>query len=562
MTKDQLKKILVDQNKISIEVLENAAGLAEKNKQDIEEVLVNDNHLEEQILGQLIADELGYPFVNLQNESIQDEYLEYMPEAVATAQKAIIFKIEDDYFKLATTNPKNFRLIHNLEKTIDKKAEVYYAPPTAINKFLLFYKNNLPQEFKDFVDSFNKTQNEEIIVKMVDRLVGYAYENKASDIHIEPGNEKVSIRVRIDGLLRRVATYPVKLHEKIVFLIKIKSHLKTDEKGMTQDGRFSHVIKNDEDKNEKFDIRVSILPVTHGENVVMRILAEKSRRLSLEELGLMPEDFKKIQSMVKKPHGMVIVTGATGAGKTTTLYALLKLIDKSKLNVVTIEDPVEYAVDGIQQIQVNPAKDLTFASGLRSIVRQDPDMIMVGEIRDSETAAIAINASLTGHVLFSTVHANDTATTFSRLSELGVEPGLSSTALTMVISQHLSRKVCSYCGEEHDITKEELAFLETNNQLKKVLADHFPDIKNISEIKLKRGKGCSMCGGTGYLGRIGIFEIMEVTDALRELVAKDEQAHIIKRKATEMGMKPLEYWEVYHLINGTTTLSELLSPTS
>ncbi len=562
MVKDQLKKILVDQNKIKEELFENAYTISVKSKTSIEETLVNEKLISEDDLGLLIAKELGFPFVNLRNESIQDDYLEYLPEAVAVAQEAIIFEISDSYFKLATTNPNNFKLIKNLEKAIDKEAKIYYAPITSIKKFLLFYKNNLPQEFKDLVDQYNKTQSDDVIVKMVDRVIRYAYENLASDVHIEPGIKNVIIRVRIDGLLRKVASYPSSIHSKIVFLIKIKSHLKTDEHGMTQDGRLSHTIINKNAEEDRFDIRVSILPVTNGENVVMRILAEKSRRLSLEELGLMDEDFKKIQKMIRKPHGMIVVTGATGAGKTTTLYAVLQLVDKKKLNVVTIEDPVEYAMEGIQQIQVNAQKSLTFSSGLRSIVRQDPDMIMVGEIRDSETASIAINASLTGHVLFTTLHANDTATAFSRLTELGVEPSLSSTAVTMIISQHLSRKICTYCSEEHSITKEELAYLEANEQTLPVISEHFKEINDFKEIKLRKGKGCSMCGGTGYLGRIGIYEILELNDELREYVARGEAAHIIKKRAMELGMKPLEFWEVFHLISGTTTLTELLSPTS
>ncbi len=561
MLQEHLKKILIENKHITAENFDRAVKIADKNKISVEETLVNDEFLNEDVLGPIIAKELNIPFANLQNESIQDDYLEYLPESVATAQEALIFEVNEDSFKLATTNPDNFKLIKNLEKVIDKKAEIYYAPPSSIKKFLLFYKNNLPQDFRDFVDKFQKTQNDEIIVLMLNRLVDYAYENQASDIHIEPGSKQVVVRVRIDGLLRKVASYPLEIHPKIVFLVKIKSHLRTDEHGMTQDGRFSHSVKKNEDTN-KFDIRVSILPVTHGENVVMRILAERSRRLSLHELGLMEEDLEKIKRMVSQPHGMIIVTGATGAGKTTTLYAILQLVDKNKLNVVTIEDPVEYAMEGIQQIQVNKQKELTFASGLRSIVRQDPDMIMVGEIRDGETASIAVNASLTGHVLFSTLHANDTATVFSRMTELDIEPSLSATSLTMIISQHLSRKVCTYCGEEHEPTEQEIAYVETNPYYSQVVKDNFPEINNANDIKFRKGKGCSMCGGTGYLGRIGIFEILEVNDSIRVMAAKGALAQDIKKQAIKDGMKPLEYWELYHLIKGTTTLSELLSPLS
>lgn len=561
MLKGRLREIIVDKNFLAPDVFESAVDFADKNKITIEEAVVNEGLLEEELLGSLVAKDLGFPFVNLQNENIRDKYLEYLPETVAKAQQAIIFSEDENIFKLATTNPDNFKLIKNLEKVIDKKAEVYYAPPTSIKKFLQFYENNLPQDFRDFVEKFQRTQDDGVIVKMVDRVVDYAYENQASDIHIEPGSSEVIIRVRIDGLLRKVASYPLAIHPNIIFLIKIKSHLKTDEHGMAQDGRFSHMVKNGENK-ERFDIRVSILPISRGEKVVMRILAERSRRLSLDDLGLMPEDFLRVQNMIRRPHGMIIVTGATGSGKTTTLYALLQLVDKHKLNVVTIEDPVEYVMEGIQQIQVNKQKNLTFSSGLRSILRQDPDMIMVGEIRDEDTASIAINASLTGHVLFSTLHSNDTSTVFSRMTELGVEPSLSSTSISMIISQHLSRKVCHYCSEEHPATKEELSYIQSSPFLQAVLDDNFPEVYDLNQLKFRKGKGCSMCGGTGYLGRIGIFEIMEVTNALKEVVANGEPAHIIKKAAISEGMKPLEYWELYHLIKGTTTLTELLSPTS
>ena len=391
---------------------------------------------------------------------------------------------------------------------------------------------------------------------MVNRVVDYAYENKASDIHIEPNVDDVGVRVRIDGLLRRVASYPSDIHPKIVFLIKILSHLKTDEHGMAQDGRFDH-----KSETEKFDVRVSILPVTNGENIVMRLLAEKSRRLSLDELGLMPEDMAKLKEMIARPYGMIISTGATGSGKTTTLYAILQMVDKKKLNVVTIEDPVEYAVKGIQQIQVNEKKDLTFASGLRSIVRQDPDMIMVGEIRDSETASIAINAALTGHTLFSSLHANDTATVFSRLMELDIDPSLMATSLSMVVAQRLVRRVCPYCKKPHKPTAPELAYLKAHKHVETILKNN-PEgkAKNVEDVEFYEGTGCSMCGNTGFLGRVGIFEVMVVDDDIRTMVVRNALAQEIKEESIKKGMKPMEYWEAYHLINGTTTLNELLNP--
>jgi len=556
MSEEQIKQALINGKKITPDNFEKAAAAAQKENISLEKALIKGGFLTEQILGATLAELIGFPYIDLDHESIQDSYLTYLPEEVATAQQALIFNESSDSFKIATTNPNNFKLIKDLEKVVGKKAEVFFATKTAIEKFLLFYKNNLPQDFREFVEEFKKSGDENIIVKMVDRLVDYAYENKASDIHIEPSTKDVGVRVRVDGLLRRVASYPLDLHPKIVFLIKILSHLKTDEHGMTQDGRFDRVSKN-----EKFDIRVSILPVTNGENIVMRILAEKSRRLSLEELGLMPEELRKLKEMIARPYGMIIATGATGSGKTTTLYAILQLVDKKKLNVVTIEDPVEYAMEGIQQIQVNEKKNLTFANGLRSIVRQDPDMIMVGEIRDAETASIAINAALTGHVLFSTLHANDTATVFSRLTELEIDQTLIATSLSLIIAQRLVRRVCPYCKVAHKPTSAEMAYLKANKHVEAIIKES-PDGKkrNLDDINFYEGTGCSMCGNTGFLGRVGIFEVMMLDDEIRSLVVKNSLAQDIKKLSIQKGMKPMEYWEAYHLINGTTTLNELLNP--
>lgn len=558
MTNDQIKKALVESNKISQKDFDRANEVATREKIPIESAIVREKILTEEALGEAVAVQTGFPYIDLNHERIKDEYLEYLPEDVATTQQAIIFEETADKFKVATINPDNFKLIKDLEKVVGKSAEVYYAPPSALEKFLLYYKNNLPQDFRDFVNEFKKTQNEDIIVKMVDRVVEYAYENKASDIHIEPTKDDVDIRVRIDGILRKVASYPLDLHPKIVFLIKILSHLRTDEHGMTQDGRFDKTIGK-----ETFDLRVSILPVTHGENIVMRLLAERARRLSITELGLMSDDLTKIKRVISRPNGMIIATGATGSGKTTTLYAILQMIDKVTRNIVTIEDPVEYAMDGVQQIQVNEKKKLTFATGLRSIVRQDPDMIMVGEIRDEETADIAANAALTGHVLFSSLHANDTATVFSRFEELGVDKTIVATSMSLVIAQELVRKVCPYCREEHQPTAEELAFLRANPYIDDVIAEKNREDgtnKKLEQITFYQGAGCSMCGGTGFLGRLGIFEVMEVTDDIRDMVARGALAQDVFKKAVEGGMKPIKYYEAYHLISGATTLEEIINP--
>jgi type II secretory ATPase GspE/PulE/Tfp pilus assembly ATPase PilB-like protein len=337
------------------------------------------------------------------------------------------------------------------------------------------------------------------------------------------------------------------------------SHLRTDEQDATQDGRFDYT----KDK-VRFDVRVSILPITHGENVVMRILSEKSRKMALEDLGLLDEDLEKVKRAIDKPYGMILIVGPTGAGKTTTLYSLLLILNQLPINIVTIEDPVEYSVSKVQQIQVNAKKGITFANGLREIVRQDPDVIMVGEIRDNETADIAINASMTGHMLLSTMHANDAATIMPRLLEMGVEPFLMASSINIVISQRLVRKICSYCKilyPPHPENLEEIKRIKDTPEFKLLMTRHFPG-QRIEDLKLYKGTGCKNCNHTGYLGRVGIFEVMEIDDDIRDLIIKKASASAIEARAVENGMISMFYNGVGLIFKGMTTFEEILGLTN
>lgn len=330
------------------------------------------------------------------------------------------------------------------------------------------------------------------------------------------------------------------------------SHMQTDEHAAAQDGRFEY-----HGQDNSFDVRVSILPVTDGENVVMRLLDTHTHRYSLENLGLNQTDYQKVLMAAQRPHGMIMAVGPTGSGKTTVLYTILEKLNKPEVNIMTIEDPVEYDIEGVQQTQVNQKKNLTFVNGLRSIVRQDPDIIMVGEIRDEETADIAINSALTGHLVISTLHTNDATTTFPRLMEMKVEPFLIASSVNIIIALRLVRKICKHCKESHFPSSAELEIIE---QYPAALGciDTQTEGKDISELRLYQGKGCKMCQNTGYNGRIGIFEVLEVDEAIRLLITKKASADIINAQALKSGMVPLLCDGISKVLSGTTTLEEVI----
>ena len=385
----------------------------------------------------------------------------------------------------------------------------------------------------------------------------YAHDNRASDIHIEPLENSVSVRFRIDGILHEAVQYPHALHDKIIFRIKIMARLRTDEHAAAQDGRFDY-----KKEDARFDIRVSVAPITNGENVVMRLLAESSRRLSLEDLGLSGADLEKIKRASAKPYGMLLSVGPTGSGKTTSLYAILQILNKPEVNIMTIEDPVEYNMEHVQQMQVNSKKDLTFATGLRSIVRQDPDIIMVGEIRDNETADMAINASMTGHLLLSTLHANDAATAFPRLMDMGVEPFLAASSMNIIVAQRLVRKICEKCKRSYFLSKEELNVLKSEPRLSMYIKK-ISGKNDFSKIRFYKGEGknCKSCGNTGYSGRIGIFEVMEIIEELRPLITSKASSDIIDKKAKELGMTSMLFDGLTKVSQGVTTLEEIIRAT-
>jgi type IV pilus assembly protein PilB len=390
-----------------------------------------------------------------------------------------------------------------------------------------------------------KRGSEISIINLVDGLIGRAYVNRASDIHIDPSSDTMRVRLRVDGVLQDSFVIPRSVHSEIVSRIKVLADLRTDEHAASQDGRFRHLV---DPEQPPVDIRVSIVPTYHGENVVMRLLTNNAGEFALDTFGFNAEDLKKINRAAMRPAGMILSTGPTGSGKTTTLYSLLRALNTREVSIVTIEDPIEYAVAGVKQIQVNNRTGLTFANGLRSILRQDPNIIMVGEIRDSETAGIAVNTALTGHLLLSTLHTNDAATTLPRLLDMGIDAYLVASTIEIAIGQRLVRRICAHCKNKRKVTAQGAMALGAFGASRPVVE---------GEIFYK-GKGCSECGGSGYKGRLCINEVLAADDDIRDAIMRRASASELRKIAIKNGMTPMLEDGLEKVRRGDTTIEEVL----
>ncbi|MCS7183973.1 MAG: GspE/PulE family protein [Patescibacteria group bacterium] len=397
----------------------------------------------------------------------------------------------------------------------------------------------------------NRGEENVSIIDLVNYLLIFGYKSGASDIHFQPTEHGINVRYRIDGILYTFFNFPKYIQEEMIARIKVIAGLRTDEHNAPQDGRFKFKIPQE---NINFDIRVSIMPTYYGENSVLRLLVQKEEIFILEKLGFSDNDLKKVQEAIKKPYGMILVTGPTGSGKTTTLYSILKALNTPGVSIITLEDPIEYSIAGITQIQVNPQVGLVFSKGLRAILRQDPNIIMVGEIRDQETADIAVNAALTGHLLLSTLHTNDAPTALPRLLEMGIEPFLISSTVNIVIAQRLVRKLCDHCKQEDRLTS-----TEAKSLLEGINEDlTLENIKKIKTYKIYKAQGCENCNQTGFKGRIGIFEILEMSKKIKEAIMKRENSEHIKKIALSEGMSTMIRDGFNKVINGLTTIEEVL----
>lgn len=555
ISEEQIKELVLKTGVVKPEKLEEIIQFAKNSKVNLSDALIEKDIISDENLGVLIADFLHIPFIILSRLSIPEQVFHIIPEKTARKHKVIPFAIDQDGLRLAMVDPSNVEIQNAIVKKTNFRVIPYLTTERDIESVFKIYKKALQITFEDLLRKevgqvdLSKLSDEAPIEKIVTLLIESAYQDKASDIHIEPQEKDSLIRFRIDGILHDVLFLPKNFHDRVISRIKILSRLRTDEHLSAQDGKMRAKLEE-----EDLDIRVSILPIADGEKAVLRLLAARYRQFSLIDLGMNEDALKKVTSAYNKSYGMVLSTGPTGSGKTTTIYAILKILNTREKNITTIEDPVEYRIMGVNQIQANPKTNLTFANGLRSILRQDPNVVFVGEIRDNETAGIAVNAALTGHLVLSTLHTNDAATSLPRLIDMGVEPFLVASTVNIIIAQRLVRKICQMCKVPYKISVSELI----KNLPKETITKHFG---TKMEIEFFRGQGCKICHSTGYSGRIGIFEVLEVTKDIRQLIDEKADSDVIEQKAIEEGMITMLEDGLDKATRGITTIEEVLRVT-
>ncbi len=553
---DDLKVLVLKTHLITEKEFGEIAEYAKNAEMTVAEALNERNIISDENLGLLIADHLKIPFIVLSKITISPEMFHIVPERIARKQKVIAFARDAAGIKLAMADPSNTEIQQMIAQKTGQKIIVNFATERDITNTLYIYRKDLQKTFdKILQDVIEKSSSEEEaedtpIAQMVDLLIGYAYQDKASDVHIEPQEKNSLVRFRIDGVLHDVLFLPKKLHDRVVTRIKVMSRLRTDEHLAAQDGKMRVTI----DESDYVDIRVSILPIVEGEKIVLRLLSTHARQFSLINLGMNESDLKKVTAAFSKSFGMILSTGPTGSGKSTSIYAILKILNVREKNITTIEDPVEYRIKGVNQIQVNAKTNLTFANGLRSILRQDPNVVFVGEMRDSETAGIGVNAALTGHLVLSTLHTNDAATTLPRLIDMKIEPFLVASTVNVIIGQRLIRKICDMCKSSYTLSEADL----TKQLPPAIIKKHFGEKK---EVRLYKGAGCTLCHGTGYSGRVGLFEVLEVTKNIKKLISAKSDSDVILKNAIDEGMTTMLDDGLMKAAKGVTTIEEVLRVT-
>lgn len=559
ITAVQLKEILVKPGHIKPGVFDNIVKRAKASNEEIDKLLIKEGLIRENQLAQLLASVYGLPYIDLIQETIDETVLKKLPELVAKAKMTIPFKIKEGIVSIGMVDPLDMEARQMLEKKFSGKVKIFLITKKDFNAAIVYYKKNLKDEIDSILSRLKdkniiQNQRNSLTVELVDTILEYANDSKASDIHIEPYASRVAVRYRIDGIMHTVIEMPKPLLDFIITRIKILARMRIDEHRAAQDGKFQFKTKD-----ETIDVRVSIVPVTEGENAVLRLLSASARGMSLNSLGFSGADYNKVKKAIKNPHGLMLVTGPTGSGKTTTIYEILKVLNKSEIHIASIEDPVEYDMEGVSQIQVNAKTNLTFSKGLRAIVRQDPDIIMIGEIRDKETAEIAVNSAMTGHLVLSTLHANDAPTTFPRLLEMDIEPFLIATTVNIIISQRLTRKLCEKCRASYQLSEKEIALIQNNPLL--YAAFIAKGKKDLAKVFMFKSAGCKVCANTGYRGRLGLFEVMLMNDAIKELVVNRASSDEILEAARKDSMATMLEDGIDKALNGETTLMEVLRVT-
>lgn len=537
----KIGEILIKGSYISKKDLEEAIVNIKKIDISLVDYLIDKEILTKSLLGQAIAEELKVPYLNLKANLPSYELISKIPESVARSKRLILVKEEGNnlYFSSDDIAKAKKALTSLKNKFPKKKIILSYSLTERVDRVLnYFYKKPLKTRFSKIIN-----EGKSVAQEIVDEIFRDSLSFNSSDIHFDSQETETIIRFRVDGVLQEAGRVSKDYYNNILNFIKVKSNLRIDEHNSAQDGSMKYIVDNNE-----VDLRISILPTIYGEKIVIRILAKYVKGFSLSEIGLNDDDKEIVKKEIKKPFGMILTSGPTGSGKTTTLYAVLKLLNNPGLNITTLEDPVEYRISGINQTQINPSSNLTFAKGLRSIVRQDPDVIMVGEIRDEETAEIAVNSALTGHLLFSTFHANDASTTIARLIDMGIEPFLVASTLRMVVAQRLVRKLCQKCRYSLSVNASDL------EKYHKGVSTYFKKKNNT----IYQSHGCQACGFTGYQGRMAIFEIIVNSPEMQDLIINKPSAKQVWELAKKQGANSLFKDGLIKVNNGITSLDDLL----
>lgn len=569
----QLKAFLLDAGLVAKAQFEKALEKAKKTRRKIEEILVSDDLVSQEELTKLEAYILGIPFVNLDEEIIPPQVLKIIPEPLARSHNIIAFRKKGRNLEVAMLDPEDLGTIEFIKKKANLKILPRLTTSEGIKAALKQYQKTLEAEFGEIIqkeadgievvskkeeesEELRKAAEEMPIIRIVDTLVKHAVLQRASDIHIEPTEKEVIVRYRIDGILHDTMILPKTVSSGIVARIKVLAKLKLDEHRLPQDGRFKV-----ETEEYKYSLRVSVLPTYNGEKIVLRLLSETAQALNLEGLGLRGEALERVQDNLRKPVGMILVTGPTGSGKTTTLYTMMEILNSPGVNISTVEDPIEYRMPRINQTQVNPKIGLTFANGLRSLVRQDPDIIMVGEIRDGETANLAVNAALTGHLVLSTLHTTNAAGAIPRLIDMKAEPFLISSTLNLILAQRLVRRLYSekekYILKQADL-KNLAKYCDLDGVLKVLKEERAIKPKaSFKDIEFYRPKSTKECP-EGYSGRIGIFEVLAINESIKELIVKRAITDQIQKQAQKEGMRTMIEDGFVKAAQGLTSIEEVL----
>ena len=570
--KKRLGDLLVDVGIISAEQLQTALQEQKERGGKLGQILMAMGFITEDVLLAFLGKQCNVSYVSL-NEygDIPASVIQTVPETIVRHQKLIPIALEGGELTIAMSDPANVFAVDDLKMMTGRNIKVVIASEVEIKNAIDKYygaKGSMADILKEMDgpsdgsgDDVELVKEEDTgsdiialeaqgedapVIKIVNLILGGAVTAGASDIHIEPFETSLRVRYRIDGVLHEVTAPPKKLQNALSSRLKIMAKLDIAEHRLPQDGRIKIKVQN-----KGIDLRVSVLPTAFGEKIVMRLLDPESLKLDLTLLGFDEQALKTYHKNIDVPYGIVLVTGPTGSGKSTTLYSTLTTLNKPDVNIMTIEDPVEYVLEGINQVQANSEIGLTFAEGLKSFLRQDPDIIMVGEIRDAETAEIAINAALTGHLVFSTLHTNDAPGSMTRLNNMGIEPFLTTSTIVMVIAQRLVRLICPRCKEQFEVEYDKVKHLGITPEM----------VGGKSKVMLSRGTGCDLCSNTGYKGRSACYEVMEINDKIRDLVLERAPTHLLKQMARENGMKTLREAAVWKLLKGVTTLEEVMRVT-